>query len=99
MLVLPDAIDFHTIEFRDVPLSSDAYNSISKLCYFNVISGQNKNFFRPEDEITVNDLSVIIERIIKYEYPINASRPLERSRPKRSGPVDPDKNAPYIEPR
>jgi len=87
------------MEFRDVPLSSPAYNSISKLCYFNVISGQNKNFFRPEDNVTAADLSEVIGRIQRYEYPVNPDRPKERSHYRPSGPIKPEDHEPYINPR
>jgi hypothetical protein len=98
LLVLPDAIDFHGITFIDVPMSSFAYNAISKLCFFNVVSGENQRLFRPEANITAYDMSVILEMIEKYEYSVNPNRPMERSRGKRSEPVNPEKNAPYIEP-
>jgi len=99
LLVLPDTINFHAFSFRDVPMSSPAYNSISKLCYFNVVSGQNKNFFRPEEDVTASDLSVIVEQIKRYEYPINPDRPKERSHYRPTGPIDPEEHAPYINPR
>ena len=100
LLVLPDTIDFHAFTFRDVPMSSPAYNSISKLCYFNVISGQNKNFFRPEAEITAADLAEIVKQIQRYEYPLNPNRPKERSPHYRpTGPIKPEDHAPYINPR
>ena len=99
LLVLPDTIDFHAFSFRDVLMSSPAYNSISKLCYFNVISGQNKNFFRPEAEITATDLSEIVKQIQRYEYPLNPDRPKERSHYRPSGPIKPEDHFPHIDPR
>jgi len=99
LLVLPDTINFHTFTFKDVPMSSPAYNSIEKLCYFNVVSGQNKNFFRPEDNVTASDLSEIVGRIIRYEYPVNPDRPKERSHHKPTGPIKPEEHAPHVEPR
>jgi len=96
VLVLPDTINFHDNAFRDLPLGSYAYNAVAKLTYFDVMAGQNKNFFRPADTVTAADLAQMLDRIQKYGYPMNPDQHMEKST--ATSPPDPDKE-PVLQPR
>ena len=100
ILVLPDTIDFHTISFKDVRLEEYPYNAISKLYYFDVMEGENKNFYRPEDSVTVREMANILEKIAKFEYPMNPDqhRINHQKMSKPNSPPNPD-DKPVIQPR
>jgi spore germination protein YaaH len=101
VLVLPDTIDFHTIKYKDMPLSSNAYNAVSKLCYFDIMTGVNKNFFKPEYAVTVADLAKMLDSIDKREYPFNPDQHMpakSKTRSRQTYPPNPDKE-PVIQPR
>ena len=99
LLVLPNTIDFHSNSYKDVPLTSSAYNAISKLSYFDIAKGQNKNFFRPEDSITVEDMAKILDSISMCRYYMNPDRLMPSTNPHRLSPVRPNKDTPILEPR
>jgi hypothetical protein len=99
VLVLPDTIDFHAIKFKDVPLSSYSYNAVSKLCYFDIMCGINKNFFKPENPVTAAELATMFNIIDKHNYPLNPDQHMRTKTKTRSyKPPNPD-NEPVIEPK
>jgi len=98
VLVLPDTIDFHATEFRDMPLSSYAYNAVAKLCYFDIMAGQNKNFFRPENTVTAADFAKMLDIIEKNKDPMNPDQHMQYPGSKSMTPPDPDKE-PILQPR
>lgn len=77
ILVLPNTIDFNHFCYKDVPRSSFAYHSIEKLCYFDIIQGENKNNFKPQDTVSVADIAFILDLLEYYEYPLNPNKQIE----------------------
>ncbi len=99
LLVLPNTIDFHTISYKDVPLSSKSYNAISKLCYFNIVTGVNKNIFKPEANVTVTELATMLDKIDSYEYSMNPDKFMSNLKTKDLTPPNPEKSEPILQPR
>ncbi|MCL2773967.1 MAG: glycosyl hydrolase family 18 protein [Oscillospiraceae bacterium] len=74
ILVLPNTINFHEMSFRDITPDMWSYSSIAKLHYFDLITGQNKNFYRPYDTMDVKSIAEILDVIAKKEYPVNPDK-------------------------
>ncbi len=77
MLVLPDTIDFHTLPYTDVSKKCDAYYSICKLYYFDLVDGANKTEFKPDSIVTLEDMALIWDIIDYYKFPVNPDRQLK----------------------
>ncbi len=99
VLVLPNTIDFYDISFKDVSPSMWSYYPIAKLNFFNLVIGVNKDSFRPLDTITAGTMSIILDRIYKYEYPMNADKYMEKIDPLGRSFVAPLYGDPTINPR
>lgn len=63
MLVLPDTIDFNTITYTDVTHSNENYYSIVKLFYFGIVEGHDKKLFKPNDNVTLNEMALMLDII------------------------------------
>ena len=79
ILVLPNTIDFHELTFQDVTTSMWSYNSIAKLYYFSLVQGFSKDFFRPREGVDAGAVGIILDRIKKHGYPMNADKYIEQN--------------------
>ncbi len=77
ILVLPDTIDFNTLNKKDVSRSHYAYYNMSKLYYFGIMQGPSKNSFSPKGQVTLGDMALILDVLDHYQYPLNPDRQLE----------------------
>lgn len=75
ILNLPNTIDFHSIDFADLPKDHWAYSSISKMYYFGIINGCEGNIFRPDEYISAKEVSDIFTRAVTVKgYKVNLER-------------------------
>lgn len=101
ILVLPNTIDYHSMTFKDVLPGRWSYNQIAKLYYFNIVEGMNKNFFKPEDTVSVSSMAAMLDKIDKYEYIMNPDKFMSsiNARSKNVAPPIPEHEEPIIVPR
>ncbi|MCL2817001.1 MAG: glycosyl hydrolase family 18 protein [Clostridiales bacterium] len=74
LLVLPNTVDFHEASFKDVPPSRWSYAAVAKMYYFNVIKGYDQHSFGPLDPINVTTMAIILDRIERFDYPLNPDK-------------------------
>ncbi|BED92237.1 MAG: spore germination protein YaaH [Candidatus Improbicoccus pseudotrichonymphae] len=67
-LNLPELKDLPKLSFKDLDPKDSSYDIISKLYYLGLIYGKSNSEFSPDSNITINDLSEILERTKKYGY-------------------------------
>jgi len=74
MLELPDTFSLNSVKLKDVPITRETGREILKLVYFDIMLLDGNDNFRPDQNVTAEELTAILDSLNRNNYMLNPDK-------------------------